>query len=201
MGVLGAANIARKVVIPAIVGAYGVELVAIGSESNRGREFVGALQDEVRVCSYAQLLADAEVEAVYIPLPNHLHAECSMRAADAGKHVLCEKPAARTAEETERMIEHCVSRGVIWMEAFMYRFHPQWKLVFERLAGGAIGELRTVRSVFTFTVRDPQNIRRRPDVGGGSLYDVGAYCVNVSRWVLGRAPEAVSGRMQLSPQG
>ena len=95
----------------------------------------------MRVCSYAELLADPEVDAVYIPLPNHLHAEWSMRAADAGKHVLCEKPAARTANETEQMIDHCVSRGVVWMEAFMYRFHPQWRLVFERLSDGAIGEL------------------------------------------------------------
>jgi xylose dehydrogenase (NAD/NADP) len=201
MGVLGAANIARKVTIPSILRADGVDLVAIGSESSRGADFVAEMKNGVRSCSYAELLADPELDAVYIALPNHLHAEWSMRAADAGKHVLCEKPAARTADETKRMIEHCVSRGVIWMEAFMYRFHPQWKLVFERLADGAIGDLRTVRAVFTFTVRDPQNIRRRPDVGGGSLYDVGAYCVNVSRWVVGRAPEAVSGRMQLSPEG
>jgi xylose dehydrogenase (NAD/NADP) len=210
IGVLGAANIARKVVIPSILRADGVELVAIGSESSLGREFVAEmeatraarpLRDVVRACSYADLLADPEVEAVYIALPNHLHAEWSMRAADAGKHVLCEKPAARTAAEAEQMIAHCVSRGVVWMEAFMYRFHPQWPLVFERLAGGAIGDLRTVRSVFTFTVRDAQNIRRRPDLGGGSLYDVGAYCVNVSRWAVGHAPAAVCGRMQLSPEG
>jgi xylose dehydrogenase (NAD/NADP) len=210
IGVLGAANIARKVVIPSILRADGVELVAIGSESSLGGEFVVELQgthagqllrDAVRVCSYDELLADPGVDAVYIPLPNHLHAEWSTRASDAGKHVLCEKPAARTAAEAEQMIEHCVSRGVVWMEAFMYRFHPQWPLVFQRLAGGAIGDLRTVRSVFTFTVRDARNIRRRPEVGGGSLYDVGAYCVNVSRWVVGRAPDAVSGRMQLSPEG
>jgi xylose dehydrogenase (NAD/NADP) len=210
LGVLGAANIARKVVIPSILRADGVEFVAIGSESRLGRDFVDELEgtqaerrlrSAVRVCSYVELLADPEVDAVYIPLPNHLHAEWSMRAADAGKHVLCEKPAARTARETEQMIEHCVSRGVVWMEAFMYRFHPQWKLVFERLSNGAIGDLRTVRSVFTFTVRDPQNIRRRRDAGGGSLYDVGAYCVNVSRWLVGRPAVAVSGRMQLSPEG
>jgi len=210
LGVLGAANIARKVVIPSILRADGVEFVAIGSESRLGRDFVNQpegtqaqrrLRSAVRVCSYTELLADPEVDAVYIPLPNHLHAEWSIRAADAGKHVLCEKPAARTANETEQMIEHCVSRGVVWMEAFMYRFHPQWKLVFERLSNGAIGDLRTIRSVFTFTVRDPQNIRRRPDAGGGSLYDVGAYCVNVSRWLVGRSPVAVSGRMHLSPEG
>jgi xylose dehydrogenase (NAD/NADP) len=211
IGVLSAANIARKVVIPAIVQAEGVELAAIGSESSRGADFFAEtevvtragrpLREVARLCSYLELLADPEVDAVYIPLPNHLHAEWSMRAADAGKHVLCEKPAARTAAETERMIDHCVARGVVWMEAFMYRFHPQWQLVFERLRAGAIGDLRTVRSVFTFTVRDPQNIRRRPELGGGSLYDVGAYCVNAACWTVGRAPVAVSGRMQPSPEG
>jgi predicted dehydrogenase len=204
IGVLGAANIARKVVIPSILRADGVQLVAIGSESRLGADFVAdvpELRNATRVCSYEEVLADRDVDAVYIPLPNHLHAEWSKRAADAGKHVLCEKPAARTADETEQMIQHCVSRGVVWMEAFMYRFHPQWALVFEQLRREAIGELRTVRSVFTFTVRDSHNIRRRPDAGGGSLYDVGAYCINVSRWVVGRAPRAVSGRMQLSPEG
>lgn len=203
LGVLSAANIARKVVIPSILRADGVVLVAIGSESSRGADFVAesGLGESVRVCSYEELLADAEVDAVYIPLPNHLHAEWSMRAADAGKHVLCEKPAARSAEEAARVIEHCVARGVVWMEAFMYRFHPQWALVFERLRDGSIGELRTVRAVFTFTVHDTQNIRRRPELGGGSLYDVGAYCVNVARWTIGRAPVAVSGQMQTSAEG
>jgi predicted dehydrogenase len=203
MGVLGAANIARKVVIPSILDAEGVRLVAIGSETSRAADFLaeGDLSESVRACSYEELLADPEVDAVYIPLPNHLHAEWSMRAADAGKHVLCEKPAARTAAETAAMIDHCVRRGVIWMEAFMYRFHPQWRLVFEQLRDNAIGELRTVRSVFTFTVRDPENIRRQPDLGGGSLYDVGAYCVNVARWSIGRSPVSVHGQMQLSHEG
>jgi xylose dehydrogenase (NAD/NADP) len=99
------------------------------------------------------------------------------------------------------MIEHCVARGVVWMEAFMYRFHPQWETVRRLLGEGAIGELRTVRSVFTFTVRDPANIRRRPEYGGGSLYDVGAYCVNVSRWMFGRPPVAATGMSQASPEG
>ena len=202
IGVLGAANIARKVVIPAILRADGVELVAIGSESGRGAEFVvEAGLTGVRACTYAELLADPEVDAVYIPLPNHLHAEWSMRAADAGKHALCEKPAARTAAEAAEMIDHCTARGVVWMEAFMYRFHPQWQLVFERLRAGTIGELRAVRSLFTFTVRDPQNIRHRPEAGGGSLYDVGYYCVNAARWLVGREPVAVTARMHLSPEG
>jgi D-xylose 1-dehydrogenase (NADP+, D-xylono-1,5-lactone-forming) len=202
LGVLGAANIARKVVIPALLRAEGVELVAIGSESARGAEVVAeAGLDDVQVCSYEELVADAGVDAVYVPLPNHLHAEWSMRAADAGKHVLCEKPAARTAAETAQMIDHCVSRGVVWMEAFMYRFHPQWQLVFERLRAGTIGELHAVRSLFTFTVRDPQNIRRRPEAGGGSLYDVGYYCVNAARWLVGREPVAAAARLHLGPEG
>lgn len=202
MGVLGAANIARKVVIPAILRADGVELAAIGSQSERGSEFVAeAGLTTVRACSYAELLADPEVDAVYVPLPNHMHAEWSMRAADAGKHVLCEKPAACTAAEAAQMIDHCVARGVVWMEAFMYRFHPQWPLVLERLRSGAIGELRSVRSLFTFTVRDPRNIRRRPEACGGSLYDVGYYCVNAARWLIGREPAAVTARMHLSPEG
>src|SRR6476469_1834799 len=202
IGVLGAANIARKVVIPAILRADGVELVAIGSESRRAADFIAeAGLDGVRACSYEELLAAPDVEAVYIPLPNHLHAEWSMRAADAAKHVLCEKPAARDAAETAQMIDHCVTRGVVWMEAFMYRFHPQWQLVFERLRAGTIGELRAVRSLFTFTVRDAQNIRRRADTAGGSLYDVGYYCVNAARWLIGSEPVAAFGRMHLGPEG
>jgi predicted dehydrogenase len=202
IGVLGAANIARKVVIPAILRADGVELVAIGSESRRAADFIAeAGLDGVRACSYEELLAAPDVDAVYIPLPNHLHAEWSMRAADAAKHVLCEKPAARDAAETAQMIDHCVTRGVVWMEAFMYRFHPQWQLVFERLRAGTIGELRAVRSLFTFTVRDAQNIRRRADTAGGSLYDVGYYCVNAARWLIGSEPVAAFGRMHLGPEG
>jgi xylose dehydrogenase (NAD/NADP) len=211
IGVLGAANIAQKIVIPAMLAAEGVELAAIGSNSDRGARFLAdtdlttrqgqSLRGSVRCCTYDELIADERIDAVYIGLPNHLHAEWSKRAADAGKHVLCEKPAARTRAEAEDAIEHCAMRDVVWMEAFMYRYHPQWRTVRERLAGGAVGELRCIRSVFTFTVDDPANIRRRPDLGGGSLYDVGAYCVNVARWMAGRAPVAVSGQQQLSPEG
>ena len=211
MGVLGAANIARKVVIPSILRAEGVELAAIGSESTKAADFLGGtnlqtadgvpLRDAVRACTYEELLADNSIDAVYIPLPNNLHAPWSKRAADAGKHVLCEKPAARTRAEAEEAIEHCVAAGVVWMEAFMYRFHPQWQFVFERLRGGTIGELRLVRSVFTFTVKSPENVRRRHDLGGGSLYDVGYYCVNASRWTIGREPVSVAASMSLGPEG
>ena len=211
IGVLGAANIARKVVIPSILRAEGVELVAIASESTKAADFLeqtelrtrdgAALRDAVRTCGYEDLLGDDSVDAVYIPLPNHLHAPWSKRAADAGKHVLCEKPAARTRAEAEDAIEHCVAAGVVWMEAFMYRFHPQWQVVFERLRGGAIGELRLVRSIFTFTVHNPENVRRQLEIGGGSLYDVGYYCVNASRWTMGTEPVSVSASMSLGPEG
>jgi D-xylose 1-dehydrogenase (NADP+, D-xylono-1,5-lactone-forming) len=201
-GVVGTANIGRRVVIPAILAAKNAELVAIGSSSDAGATFVRESGLDVRLHgSYEELLADADVDAVYIPLPNHLHREWSKRAADAGKHVLCEKPAALDAGETADMIEHCVARGVVWMEAFMYRYHPQWAAVRGLLDAGAVGELRTVRSVFTFTVRDPGNIRRRPEYGGGSLHDVGAYCVNVARWMFGRQPVAVTGIAHPSPEG
>jgi D-xylose 1-dehydrogenase (NADP+, D-xylono-1,5-lactone-forming) len=211
IGVLGAANIARKVVIPSILRAEGVELAAIASESTRAADFLeqtelrtrdgAALRDVVRTCSYEELLADDSVDAVYIPLPNHLHAPWSKRAADAGKHVLCEKPAARTRAEAEDAIEHCVAAGVVWMEAFMYRFHPQWQLVLERLRAGSIGELRLVRSIFTFTVQNPENVRRQLEIGGGSLYDVGYYCVNASRWAMEAEPVSVSASMSLGPEG
>ena len=202
IGVLGAANIARKVVIPSILRAEGVELVAIASESERAREFVNeAGLETVRACSYEELVAADDVEAVYIPLPNNLHAEWSKRCADAGKHVLCEKPAARTRDEAADEIEYCVDRGVIWMEAFMYRFHPQWRIVFDLLRDGAAGELRLVRSVFTFTVTNPANVRRQKDLGGGSLYDVGYYCVNAARWLFGAEPASVSATMHIGPEG
>jgi predicted dehydrogenase len=211
IGVLGAANIARKVVIPSILRAEGVELVAIASESQRATDFLREtdlqtadgrpLRDAARACSYEELLAADDVDAVYIPLPNHLHAPWSKRAADAGKHVLCEKPAARTRAEAEDAMEHCVARGVVWMEAFMYRFHPQWQVVFDRLRSGAIGDLRHIRSIFTFTVSSPENVRRRPELGGGSLYDVGYYCVNAARWAAGREPVAVTAAMTLGPEG
>ena len=212
VGVMSAANIGRKVVIPSILRARNAELVALASSSGAGELFLREtaletrdgrpLRDAVRLhASYAELLADPGVDAVYIPLPNHLHAEWSNRAADAGKHVLCEKPAALNAAETADMIDHCDARGVVFMEAFMYRFHPQWRTVRRLLDEGAIGQLRAVVAVFTFTVHDSKNVRRVPEFGGGSLYDVGAYCINVSRWMFGRPPVVVSGSALASAEG
>ena len=141
--------------------------------------------------SYEALLADPDVDAVYIPLPNHLHAEWTIAAARAGKHVLCEKPLALTAADAERMVEACAAEGVQLMEAFMYRLHPSWVAVRELVASGRIGRLVAVDSWFSYFNDDPANIRNQRDAGGGALFDIGCYCVNLSRMLFGGEPVAV----------
>lgn len=206
LGILSAANIARKSLIPAAVAAEHVDVVAIASTSGKGAKFLAEtdlrtkdgqpLSEVVQLFdSYDKLLAHKDIDAVYIGLPNHLHMEWSIKAADAGKHVLCEKPAALNEKDTNTMIHHCNTRGVVWMEAFMYRFHPQYEVVRSWLQNPSIGKVKTIRSSFTFVMQDPGNTRWVQDYGGGSLYDVGSYCVNVSQWLFGRGPRAVSGMM------
>jgi len=141
--------------------------------------------------SYDALLADPKVEAVYMPLPNHLHAEWVMRALDAGKHVLCEKPIALDATQAADMAKRAKERGLMLMEAFMYRFHPQWVRVKEILATGEIGRLQAIHETFTYDNRDPANIRNQKEKGGGAVYDIGCYTVSVARWVAGLEPERV----------
>ncbi|MGO8694682.1 MAG: Gfo/Idh/MocA family protein [Rectinemataceae bacterium] len=141
--------------------------------------------------SYEALLADPKVEAVYIPLPNHLHAEWAMRALDAGKHVLCEKPMALDATQAAGMAKRAKERGLLLMEAFMYRFHPQWVRVKEILATGEIGRIHTIHETFTYDNRDPANIRNQKEKGGGAVYDIGCYTVSVARWVAALEPERV----------
>ena len=190
-GVLGVAGIALKAVIPAIQRSANGRLLAIASRTReRAAESAGRLGIPRAYGSYEAMLADPEVEAVYIPLPNSMHREWTLRCAEAGKHVLCEKPLALTAANAEEMIAACRRHGVVLMEAFMYRFHPRTLRVAELAAQGALGEIRLVRASFTFRVRSPDNIRLNPDLGGGSLYDVGCYGVNVSRMLLGEPTTA-----------
>ena len=143
--------------------------------------------------SYEALLADPEVDAVYIPLPNHLHREWTIAAARAGKHVLCEKPLAMTAAEAEQMVAVCERAGVRLMEAFMYRLHPSWLAVREIVASGRIGRLLAVQSWFSYYNDDPSNIRNIRDVGGGALYDIGCYNVNLSTDAVRRRADRVAG--------
>ena len=188
-GILSTANIGRAAVIPALKAAEDAEVAAVASRNlDRARSF--AADNEIpRVHgSYENLLADPEIDAVYIPLPNRLHAEWTIRAAEAGKHVLCEKPLAMTAAECEAMAAAAEAAGVVLMEAFMYRFHPRTERVLQLLEAGAVGTPRTVRSAFTFRLRNPHNIRLDAELGGGALMDVGCYCVNVARTLVGREP-------------
>jgi predicted dehydrogenase len=147
------------------------------------------------------LVADPNVDAVYIPLPNHIHPEWAMAAAAAGKHVLCEKPLAMTASEAERMIEVAERHGTTLMEAFMYRLHPSWLALREIVESGRIGELQAIQSWFGYYNDDPDNIRNIRSVGGGSLYDIGCYLVNLSRMLFNGEPTRVQASIRRDPIG
>ena len=149
--------------------------------------------------SYEELLADKEIEAVYIPLPNHLHAEWVKKAADAGKHVLCEKPFAMNAREAEQAFAHARSKGVLAMEAFMYRFHPQWKRAREIVKAGEIGDVQAVSTVFAYMLKDPTNIRNILAAGGGGIPDIGCYAVSSARFLIGREPTRVISLVHRDP--
>ena len=200
-GVLSTAKIAREKVIPGIRGAERCRVVAIASrDPERGREVADLLQIPRAHGSYEALLADPEVDAVYVPLPNHLHAEWTIRAAGAGMHVLCEKPLALDASEAERMVDACAAGGVLLMEAFMYRLHPSWAAVREIVASGRIGHLRAIQSWFSYFNDDARNIRNIPEYGGGALMDIGCYPINVARMLFGAEPAAVASVVRRDPQ-
>jgi predicted dehydrogenase len=198
-GVLSTANINRKVV-PATQAADGCEVIAIGSrDRSRAEEAASEFGIARAYGSYEDLLADPEVDAVYNPLPNDLHEQWTIEAAGAGKHVLCEKPLAMTAAEAARMIQACEAEGVLLMEAFMYRLHPTWEAVREAVASGQIGELRAVQTWFSYFNDDPTNIRNTAASGGGALYDIGCYAVNVSRMLFGAEPVRIQGSIHRDP--
>jgi predicted dehydrogenase len=198
-GILGAANIAVKYVAPAIVTSSNGELVAVASRNPaRGRDAY-AFVPGVRVYSdYESLINDPEIDAIYNPLPNSLHAEWSIRALQAGKHVLCEKPLAVTVEEGEQMVEAARASGKLLMEAFMYRFHPQTVWTLKQIAEGRIGKVRLIYSSFSFNIMNPprpKDIRLQAALAGGSLMDVGCYPINFCRAVYGHSPVAASARV------
>ena len=191
-GVISTANIGRAAVNPAIQASSNGDLVAIASRSDdAAKAFAEECGIPGHYGSYEALLEDDGIDAVYIPLPNHMHKEWTVRAAEAGKHVLCEKPLALNAAECEEMEAAAVEHGVKLMEAFMYRFHPRSRQVVDMVRGGVVGELKTIRSAFTFRLTRPDNIRWMPELGGGALMDVGCYCVNVSRTIAGEEPKMV----------
>jgi xylose dehydrogenase (NAD/NADP) len=202
-GILSAASVAVKRVAPAIQSSSNGRLIAVASRHpERARQLYAALP-EVRIYGdYESLLADQQVEAVYIPLPNSMHAEWSMRALKAGKHVLCEKPLAVTVEQGLSMLQTARAQGLLLMEAFMYRFHPQMLWVFEQIAEGLIGAVKLVRSSFFFDLRSrPRDIRLQAALAGGSLVDIGCYSLNLCRAIYGRAPLAVGARVYAPVKG
>lgn len=194
-GILSTANIALKRFIPGVFGSRNGVVAAIASRDlGRARESAGRLGIAKAYGSYEALLADPDIDAVYNPLPNSLHAEWTLKAAAAGKPVLCEKPLALSSSEAKGMIDGCREHGVALMEAFMYRFHPQHARVRTLLAEGAIGELRAVRAAFTFLLEPfpRHNVRLQHDLGGGALMDVGCYAINAIRMLFGEEPRWAS---------
>jgi xylose dehydrogenase (NAD/NADP) len=202
-GVMSTANIGQIAVIPAIQQSkLGTVEVLASRDIEKARSVARALGIGRVVGSYEALLEDSGVDAVYIPLPNALHAEWTVRAAAAGKSVLCEKPLATSTDGVRGQIEVCEKRGVSLMEGFMYRFHPQTRRVQQLIASGAIGQVREVRahlSVNIMRTLDTSNIRYIDSLGGGALLDMGCYTVNIARMIFGGEPRSVVGRMRVDP--
>ncbi len=199
-GVLGAAKIAVEKVIPAMQRGLWSEVVGLASRDLKRAELAAhTLGVPKAYGSYEELLADPDIEAVYNPLPNHLHVPLSIQAAEAGKHVLCEKPVALNVAEAKQLLVAREQTGVRIQEAFMVRTHPQWLAVRELLRAGRIGELRSAACVFSYFNRDASNIRNRREWGGGALMDIGCYPINLSRFAFGDEPRRVFGLIERDP--
>jgi predicted dehydrogenase len=199
-GILSTADIGMKKVTPAIQMAENCDVVAIASR-DKGRAIAAATELGIPSAygSYEQLLAADDVDAVYIPLPNDLHTEWTMKAAAAGKHVLCEKPLALDAVEAEEMVRACERAGVKFGEAFMYRHHPTWVEAVRLVRSGAIGDLQGVQSWFSYYNDDPENIRNRPENGGGAIMDIGCYNINMSRMLFAAEPVRIEAAVRRDP--
>lgn len=200
-GVLGAARIATVKVIPGMQRGQWAEIVAIASrDSKRAETASQALGIPKAYGSYEELLADPEIDAIYNPLPNHLHVPWSIRAAEAGKHVLCEKPIGLSTAECRELMAVRDRTGVKISEAFMVRTHPQWLRTRQIVRSGAIGELRSILGAFSYFNRDPENIRNIPEWGGGALMDIGCYPIQISRFLFEREPARAVGAIERDPE-
>lgn len=201
-GVLSTAKIGVRQVIPAMQASEHCDMVGIASrDADRARMVAVELDMPKAYGSYEELLADPEIEAVYIPLPNHLHVPWSIRALQAGKHVLCEKPIALSAAEAEELLAVSTQHPHLKvMEAFMYRHHPQWVRARQLAREGAIGDLKTVHAFFSYYNDDPTNIRNMPGTGGGGLMDIGCYCISAARFIFDAEPQRVMGILEFDPE-
>jgi predicted dehydrogenase len=201
-GVLSSAKIGVQKVIPAMQKGNHCEVVALASRDvDKAQETAKRLGIAKAHGSYEALLADPEVEAVYNPLPNHLHVEWSIKALEAGKHVLCEKPIGLDVDEAEKLMAAAEQhRELKVMEAFMYRHHPQWGKAKELTTSGDIGDLKTVQSFFSYNNRNPDDIRNQADIGGGGLMDIGCYCISLARFLFDAEPQRVFGAIEYDPE-
>jgi predicted dehydrogenase len=200
-GVLSTAKIGTQKVIPAMQAGQYCAVTAIASrDPEKARQTASQLGIPKAYSSYEELLTDPEVDAVYNPLPNHLHVPWSIKALEGGKHVLCEKPIALTAAEAQDLLDAAHEHPQLKvMEAFMYRHHPQWQRTQQLVAQGEIGDLRTIQSFFSYYNVDPNNIRNLAGMGGGGLMDIGCYCISLSRFIFDGEPHRVSGIVEYDP--
>ncbi len=201
-GILSTANIAATKVIPAMQQGKYCEVTAIASRDLAKAQAEAKQLGIPRVFgSYEELLADPHIDAIYNPLPNNLHVPWSIKALEAGKHVLCEKPIALTAGEAQRLLEAAKQHpNLKVMEAFMYRFHPQWQRARRLVLEGKIGELRTIQTFFSYFNDDAHNIRNIAEVGGGAMLDIGCYAVSVARFIFDAEPQRVFGIVEYDPR-
>jgi predicted dehydrogenase len=199
-GVLGVASIATRKVIPGMQKGSWSEIAGIASRDlKKAQDAAGSLGIPRAYGSYEEMLADPEIEAVYNPLPNHLHVPWSIKAAEAGKHVLCEKPLSLTVAEGRTLLEARDRCGVKIGEAFMVKTHPQWLRARDLIRKGVIGDLRAIVGTFSYFNRDPKNVRNVPEWGGGGMMDIGCYPITTSRFIFGEEPTRVAGLVERDP--
>jgi predicted dehydrogenase len=200
-GILSTADIGMSKVTPAIQKAKNCDVVAIASRDfQKAADGADQLGISKAYGSYDELLDSDDIDAVYIPLPNDMHAEWTFRAAAAGKHILCEKPLAMSSSQGNEMVSACGDAGVKLQEAFMYRHHPTWADVVHRVRSGEIGRLQSVQSSFSYFNDDPHNIRNRMENGGGAMMDIGCYNVNLSRLLFDAEPVRIESAVRRDPE-
>ena len=201
-GIISTAKIGTEKVIPAMQQGEYSEITGIASRNlDAAKSAARELGIPRAYGSYQELLDDPEIDAIYNPLPNHLHVPWSLKVLEAGKHVLCEKPIALTSAEGGELVDAAKRYPDLKvMEAFMYRFHPQWQKARQLVIDGEVGELRTIQTFFSYFNDDPDNIRNMADIGGGGMMDIGCYAISLSRFIYGGEPEKVSGMVECDPR-